>query len=271
MADRVASPTRGRRLASAPSENGGGGASEALVPLLCDYLDDVATRTAHQLDVSGGVAVTVEVGDQPLTVGASNELASDVDAIQYSVGFGPCLRALYAAEVDGIDESQRDLAASVAVDIAGGIRLARHLTAQAQTIDDRESAMDSGEPSTWRWGCSWSDSSAAPTMPSRTSQPYKDLLQAVGTEEISHVELIGTTIARLLDGSPGYQGKKTDPIDEPGAKGCDSTEDRPRHQQHPPLSRRRPRRAARRCCGQPMAGFVRLQQREPDSRPVVQP
>jgi Mn-containing catalase len=31
------------------------------------------------------------------------------------------------------------------------------------------------------------------------SKPYKDLLQGVGTEEISHVELIGTTIARLLD------------------------------------------------------------------------
>ena len=34
------------------------------------------------------------------------------------------------------------------------------------------------------------------------------------------VELIGTTIARLLDGSPGYQGKKTDPVDEPAAKGA---------------------------------------------------
>ena len=52
------------------------------------------------------------------------------------------------------------------------------------------------------------------------SKPYKDLLQGVGTEEISHVELIGTTIARLLDGSPNYQGKKTDPIDQPGAKGA---------------------------------------------------
>jgi Mn-containing catalase len=52
------------------------------------------------------------------------------------------------------------------------------------------------------------------------SQPYKDLLQAIGTEEISHVELIGTTIARLLDGSPGYKGKKSDPIDEPGKKGA---------------------------------------------------
>jgi Mn-containing catalase len=44
--------------------------------------------------------------------------------------------------------------------------------------------------------------------------------RASAREEISHVELIGTTIARLLDGSPGYQGKKTDPVDEPGAKGA---------------------------------------------------
>ena len=51
-------------------------------------------------------------------------------------------------------------------------------------------------------------------------KPYRDLLQGIGTEEISHVELIGTTIARLLDGSPNYQGKKTDPIDQPGAKGA---------------------------------------------------
>ncbi|MGI3779186.1 MAG: manganese catalase family protein [Janthinobacterium lividum] len=52
------------------------------------------------------------------------------------------------------------------------------------------------------------------------SAPYRDLIQGVGTEEISHVELIGTTIARLLDGAPGYHGKKTDPVDEPGAKGA---------------------------------------------------
>ncbi len=52
------------------------------------------------------------------------------------------------------------------------------------------------------------------------SQPYKDLIQGVGTEEISHVELIGTTISRLLDGSPAYQGKKDDPVDKPGDKGA---------------------------------------------------
>src|SRR6476659_5084727 len=53
-----------------------------------------------------------------------------------------------------------------------------------------------------------------------TSKPYKDLLQGVGTEEISHVELIGTTISRLLDGSPEYKGRKTDAVDKPGAKGA---------------------------------------------------
>jgi Mn-containing catalase len=51
-------------------------------------------------------------------------------------------------------------------------------------------------------------------------KPYRDLLQGIGTEEISHVELIGTTIARLLDGSPRYQGKTTDPLDTPGADGA---------------------------------------------------
>ncbi|AZS35757.1 putative manganese catalase [Microbacterium lemovicicum] len=51
-------------------------------------------------------------------------------------------------------------------------------------------------------------------------KPYKDLIQGIGTEEIGHVELIGTTIARLLDGSPAYQGKPTDPIDQPGAGGA---------------------------------------------------
>ncbi len=51
-------------------------------------------------------------------------------------------------------------------------------------------------------------------------KPYRDLLQGIGTEEISHVELIGTTIARLLDGSPRYNGAKTDPLDTPGAGGA---------------------------------------------------
>ncbi len=41
---------------------------------------------------------------------------------------------------------------------------------------------------------------------------YKDLIHGVAVEEISHVELIGTTIARLLDGAPGYQSKGPDDV-----------------------------------------------------------
>ncbi|WP_314427569.1 manganese catalase family protein [uncultured Microbacterium sp.] len=53
-----------------------------------------------------------------------------------------------------------------------------------------------------------------------SAKPYRDLIQGIGTEEISHVELIGTTISRLLDGSPEYQGKKDAPVDAPGAGGA---------------------------------------------------
>src|SRR3954453_14338881 len=51
-----------------------------------------------------------------------------------------------------------------------------------------------------------------------TAKPFRDLLYGVGTEEIGHVELIATTIARLLDGSPRYQGNPG-ALDEPGAGG----------------------------------------------------
>lgn len=40
------------------------------------------------------------------------------------------------------------------------------------------------------------------------AKPYLDVIQGVGIEEISHVELIATTINRLVDGSPRYQGKE---------------------------------------------------------------
>jgi Mn-containing catalase len=46
--------------------------------------------------------------------------------------------------------------------------------------------------------------------------PYLDLIQGVGVEEISHVELISKTIARLLDGAPKYKGGK---YDAPGGGG----------------------------------------------------
>lgn len=49
--------------------------------------------------------------------------------------------------------------------------------------------------------------------------PYRDLIQGVGVEEISHVELISKTISQLLDGAPGYNGDK---FETPG-KGGEAT------------------------------------------------
>lgn len=59
--------------------------------------------------------------------------------------------------------------------------------------------------------------------------PYRDLIQCVGIEEISHVELIATTIARLLDGAPEYNGKK---FEVPG-KGGKPVMDMAKEQQNP--------------------------------------
>src|SRR5688572_11862960 len=59
--------------------------------------------------------------------------------------------------------------------------------------------------------------------------PYLDLIQGVGVEEISHVELISKTIAQLLDGSPAYQGKR---FDTPG-KGGDATMGMAKEQMNP--------------------------------------
>jgi Mn-containing catalase len=59
--------------------------------------------------------------------------------------------------------------------------------------------------------------------------PYLDLIQGIGIEEISHVELISKTIARLLDGAPEYNGKK---FETPG-KGGKATMDMAKEQQNP--------------------------------------
>ena len=59
--------------------------------------------------------------------------------------------------------------------------------------------------------------------------PYLDLIQGIGIEEISHVELITKTISRLLDGAPEYHGNK---FDAPGAGGK-TTMDMAKEQKNP--------------------------------------
>ncbi len=62
-----------------------------------------------------------------------------------------------------------------------------------------------------------------------SATPYMDLIQGVGIEEISHVELITKTISQLLDGSPRYQGDK---YEAPG-KGGDAAMDMAKEQKNP--------------------------------------
>ena len=60
-------------------------------------------------------------------------------------------------------------------------------------------------------------------------KPYRDLIQSIAVEEISHVELISTTISKLLDGAPGYKGGK---FDVPGKDGM-ATMNMAKEQQNP--------------------------------------
>jgi len=60
-------------------------------------------------------------------------------------------------------------------------------------------------------------------------QPYCDLIHGIALEEISHVELIARTIAKLLDGAPEYEGKR---FDVPG-KGGDAPMDMAKEQKNP--------------------------------------
>lgn len=71
-----------------------GPAAHAVVPLLEDYLASVAQRTSEQLGDVAGVAVTMGLVTTPVTIGASSQLALEVDLIQYDIGIGPCLNAL---------------------------------------------------------------------------------------------------------------------------------------------------------------------------------
>ena len=51
--------------------------------------------------------------------------------------------------------------------------------------------------------------------------PYRDLIQGIGIEEISHVELITRTISKLLHGAPEYHGKRFDVPGEGGEASMD--------------------------------------------------
>ena len=78
-----------------------------------------------------------EYGPQAAARGAASCVS-----IPIIVGGSPAaVFKVYSAEIDGLNQDQRDLAQNAARDVAGGVALAKHLSRQAQHIDDRSAAM----------------------------------------------------------------------------------------------------------------------------------
>ncbi|MDO9378475.1 MAG: GAF and ANTAR domain-containing protein [Nocardioidaceae bacterium] len=80
---------------AAPSASGPLG---RVTEIVTDYLESTASSTHQRLGDVAGVAVSTAEGRVPQTIGASTDLAADVDRIQFDIGTGPCLNALATGE-----------------------------------------------------------------------------------------------------------------------------------------------------------------------------
>jgi len=68
------------------------------------FLDDVARLATTVVTPGAACGITVRRDNQPFTVSASDELAAQVDEIQYGADEGPCLDALRSGVVTQIDD-----------------------------------------------------------------------------------------------------------------------------------------------------------------------
>ena len=73
-------------------------------PTLDAFLDDVARLAAAVVTPAAACGITVRRDDRPFTVSASDDLAAQVDEIQYGADEGPCLDALRSGVVTQIDD-----------------------------------------------------------------------------------------------------------------------------------------------------------------------
>jgi GAF domain-containing protein len=77
-------------------------------PDLATILDKVVHLAAEVVAPAAGCGLTVRRDGQPFTAVASNDLASQVDEIQYDTGEGPCLDALHDGTVVVVDDLSRE-------------------------------------------------------------------------------------------------------------------------------------------------------------------
>jgi hypothetical protein len=69
------------------------------------FLQEVALLAARLVPDGMSCGMTMRPNGRPVTVACSDELASQVDELQYQVGDGPCLHALRQGRVVRIDDT----------------------------------------------------------------------------------------------------------------------------------------------------------------------
>jgi GAF domain-containing protein len=73
-------------------------------PTVDAFLDDMARLAAGVITPAAACGITMRRDDRPFTVSASDNLAAQVDEIQYGADEGPCLDALHSGVVTQIDD-----------------------------------------------------------------------------------------------------------------------------------------------------------------------
>jgi GAF domain-containing protein len=89
-------------------------ASGALLNLLIDspnldaFLDQVVRLAAEVVSPTAACGMTVRRDGRPFTVSSSDDLAAQVDEIQYGADEGPCLESLRNGQIVEVDDLTRD-------------------------------------------------------------------------------------------------------------------------------------------------------------------
>jgi GAF domain-containing protein len=77
-------------------------------PDLDAFLDKIAHLAADVVDPAAACGITVRRDGQPFSAATSNELAAQVDQLQYDADEGPCLDALRGGTVVQVDDLSRE-------------------------------------------------------------------------------------------------------------------------------------------------------------------
>jgi GAF domain-containing protein len=102
------------------------------------FLHELAAIATRQVAADLSCAMTMRQSGRPVTVACSDPLAARVDEVQYRLDDGPCLHALRAGEIVGIDDTaeQEHWPEFEAEAAAAGVRSCLALPLIADTRDE---------------------------------------------------------------------------------------------------------------------------------------